>query len=137
MAGAVACSSDSAVEPGNTVADSEIDQTVAADVGESFADNASQFAENESFQENMSAGSSTFMARQAGRGCGHGLANGNVRRPGRQRLVRLRRVHEPRAHDHAPGALLERRQLRARLEPHAHRLGEPSLDAHGNVRVAR
>ena len=67
VAGAVACSSDSAVAPGNTVADSEIDQTVAADMGESFADNASQFAENESFQENLSAGASTFMARQAGK----------------------------------------------------------------------
>jgi hypothetical protein len=70
VAGAVACSSDSAVAPGNTVADSEIDQTVAADMGESFADNASQYAENESFQENLSGGSSTFMATNVGSGAG-------------------------------------------------------------------
>ena len=70
VAGAVACSSDSAVSPGDTVADSEIDQTVAADMGESFADNASEFEENESFQENLTAGSSTFMARQVGNGAG-------------------------------------------------------------------
>ncbi|HEY8794582.1 MAG TPA: hypothetical protein VIM15_06500 [Gemmatimonadaceae bacterium] len=66
VAGAVACSSDSAVAPGATVADSEIDQTVASDVGESVAGDVSQFQENESFQENMSAGSSTFMAGRAG-----------------------------------------------------------------------
>ncbi len=66
LAGAVACSSDSSVAPGNAVADSEIDQTVAADVGESFAGNVGQFQENESFQENMSSGSSTFMSGRAG-----------------------------------------------------------------------
>ena len=64
--GAVACTSDSAVAPGSTVADSEIDQTVANDVGESFAGNVGQYQENESFQENLSSGSSTFMAGRAG-----------------------------------------------------------------------
>lgn len=67
---AVACSSDSAVNPGGSVADSEIDQTVAADVGESFADGVSQFQENERFEENMSAGSSTFLAGRSGAGFG-------------------------------------------------------------------
>jgi hypothetical protein len=66
LVGAVACSSDSSVAPGNSVADSEIDQTVASDVGESFAGNVGEFQENESFQENMSAGSSTFMSGRAG-----------------------------------------------------------------------
>jgi hypothetical protein len=66
----VACSSDSAVNPGGVVADSEIDQTVAADVGESFADGLSQFQENESFEENMSSGASTFMAGRSGAGFG-------------------------------------------------------------------
>jgi hypothetical protein len=70
VAGAVACSSDSAVAPGAAVADSEIDQTVASDVGESFAGDVSQFRENESFEENMSAGSSTFMAGRVGAGPG-------------------------------------------------------------------
>lgn len=70
VVGAVACSSDSAVAPGATVADSEIDQTVASDVGESFAGNVGQFQENESFQENLSAGSSTFMAGRRGAGSG-------------------------------------------------------------------
>jgi hypothetical protein len=70
VAGAVACSSDSAVAPGATVADSEIDQTVASDVGESFAGDVSQFQENESFQENMSSGSSTFTAGRAGASAG-------------------------------------------------------------------
>jgi hypothetical protein len=70
VAGAVACSSDSAVAPGNTVADSEIDQTVASDVGESFANDASQFSENESFQENSTGGSSTFMASLGADGAG-------------------------------------------------------------------
>ena len=65
-----ACSSDSSVNPGGSVADSEIDQTVAADVGESFADGVSEFQENESFEENMSAGSSTFMAGRSGAGFG-------------------------------------------------------------------
>jgi hypothetical protein len=67
---AAACSSDSAVNPGGSVADSEIDQTVAADVGESFADGISQFQENESFQENLSSGSSTFLAGRSGAGFG-------------------------------------------------------------------
>ena len=70
VAGAVACSSDSAVAPGATVAESEIDQTIASDVGESFAGDVSQFQENESFEENMSAGSSTFMTSRAGVGTG-------------------------------------------------------------------
>jgi hypothetical protein len=70
LVGAVACSSDSAVAPGAPVADSEIDQTVASDVGESFADNVSVFQENESFQTNLTAGSSTFMAGRAGAGAG-------------------------------------------------------------------
>jgi hypothetical protein len=52
------------------VADSEIDQTIASDVGESFAGDVSQFQENESFEENMSAGSSTFMAGRSGAGSG-------------------------------------------------------------------
>jgi len=68
--GTVACSSDSAVNSGGAVADSEIDQTVAADVGESFADGVSQFQENESFGENMSSGSSTFTAGRSGAGFG-------------------------------------------------------------------
>jgi len=69
-AGAVACSSDSAFAPGASVADSEIDQTVTSDVAESFAGDVSQFQENESFEENMSAGSSTFMAARAGASTG-------------------------------------------------------------------
>ena len=68
--GTVACSSDSAVNSGGVVADSEIDQTVAADVGESMADGVSQFQENESFEENMSSGSSTFLAGRSGAGFG-------------------------------------------------------------------
>jgi hypothetical protein len=70
IVGTVACSSDSAVNPGTSVADSEIDQTVAADVGESFADGVSQFQQNESFEENMSSGSSTFLAGRSGAGFG-------------------------------------------------------------------
>ena len=66
LVGVVACSSDSSVAPGSTVADSEIDQTVAGDVGESFAGNVGQFQENESFQANMSSGASTFMSGRAG-----------------------------------------------------------------------
>ena len=66
--GTVACGSDSAVNSGGAVADSEIDQTVTADVGESFADGVSQFQENESFQGNMSSGSSTFLAGRSGAG---------------------------------------------------------------------
>jgi hypothetical protein len=70
LLGTAACSSDSAVDPGTSVANSEIDQTVASDVGESFAGSVSQFQENESFQENMSAGSSTFLAGRSGAGLG-------------------------------------------------------------------
>lgn len=70
IVGALACSSDSTVAPGNTVADTEIDQTVASDVGESFADNVGQFQENESFEENLSGGSSTFLAGRSGASAG-------------------------------------------------------------------
>jgi len=49
LVGVVACSSDSSVAPGNSVADAEIDQTVASDVGESFAGKVGEFRENESF----------------------------------------------------------------------------------------
>jgi hypothetical protein len=69
-AAAVACSSDSAVKPGQAVADSEIDQTVAADMGETFSSGIDQFQENESFEENLTAGSSTFMAARHGGGAG-------------------------------------------------------------------
>ncbi|MBK5188301.1 MAG: hypothetical protein JJD97_08635 [Gemmatimonadaceae bacterium] len=68
--GAVACSSDSAAGPGTTIPNSEIDQTVASDVGESFAGDVGQLQESESFQENMSSGASTFMAARAGAGLG-------------------------------------------------------------------
>ena len=61
-----ACSADSSLDPGGVGPASEIDQTVASDVGESFAANVSLFQENESFQENLSGGSSTFMAGQRG-----------------------------------------------------------------------
>ena len=61
-----ACSSDSTLDPGGSVPNSEIDQTVASDAGESFAANLSQFQENESFEENLNGGSSTFLA---GRSC--------------------------------------------------------------------
>src|SRR5438270_11947291 len=70
LLGTVACSSDSAVDPGNAVANSEIDQTVASDAGESFAADVGQFQENESFEENMSSGSSTFQAQRNGAGFG-------------------------------------------------------------------
>jgi hypothetical protein len=70
LVGTVACSSDSAVDPGSSVTNSEIDQTVASDAGESFASDVSQFQENESFQENMSSGSSTFLAGRSGAGFG-------------------------------------------------------------------
>jgi hypothetical protein len=63
---AFACSSDSSVAPGTSVADTEIDQTVASDVGESVAGSVGQLQENESFQENMSSGSSTFSSGRAG-----------------------------------------------------------------------
>jgi len=61
-----ACSADSTLDSGGAVPTSEIDQTVASDVGESFAANVSLFQENESFQENLSGGSSTFMAGRSG-----------------------------------------------------------------------
>jgi hypothetical protein len=70
LMGTVACSSDSAVDPGSAVANSEIDQTVASDAGESFAADVGQFQENESFEENMSSGSSTFQAQRSGAGFG-------------------------------------------------------------------
>lgn len=70
IVGVVACSSDSAVAPGNSVADSEIDQTVASDVGESFTDKVGQYQENESFEESLSSGSFTFMAGPSGAGSG-------------------------------------------------------------------
>jgi hypothetical protein len=70
LVGAVACSSDSAVDPGGSVASSEIDQTVASDAGESFAASVGQFQENESFEENMSGGASTFLAVRMGAGFG-------------------------------------------------------------------
>lgn len=62
LMGVTACSSDSVLDPGSSVANSEIDQTVVSDAGESIASDVSQFQENESFEENMSSGSSTFQA---------------------------------------------------------------------------
>jgi hypothetical protein len=61
-----ACSSDSTLDPGGSVPNSEIDQTVASDAGESVAADVSQFQENESFEENLSGGSSTFLAGRGG-----------------------------------------------------------------------
>jgi hypothetical protein len=66
LMGVTACSSDSVLDPGSSVANSEIDQTVVSDAGESIASDVSQFQENESFEENMSSGSSTFQAGRAG-----------------------------------------------------------------------
>jgi hypothetical protein len=66
LASMSACSSDSTLDPGSAVPTSEIDQTVTNDAGESFAAAVSQFQENESFEENLSGGSSTFMARRSG-----------------------------------------------------------------------
>jgi hypothetical protein len=66
LVGVAACSSDSAVSSGNAIANSEIDQTVAADAGETIASVLGQFQENESFQENLSGGSSTFQAARGG-----------------------------------------------------------------------
>ena len=43
---------------------------MASDAGESFAANVSQFQENESFEENLSGGSSTFLAGRSGAGFG-------------------------------------------------------------------
>jgi hypothetical protein len=63
LVGAFACSSDSSTSPGQAVAESAIDQSVASDVGESFAGVVDQYQEGESFQANLSAGSSTFAAR--------------------------------------------------------------------------
>jgi len=68
LLGTVACSSDSMLDSGNAVGTSEIDQTVASDAGESIASNVSQFQENESFEENMSAGSSTFLVGRTSSG---------------------------------------------------------------------
>jgi len=64
--GVVACSSDSVLGSGSPVATSEIDQTIASDAGERIASDVSQFQENESFDDNMSSGSSTFMAGRTG-----------------------------------------------------------------------
>lgn len=50
IVGAFACSSDSSTSPGQTVPESEIDQSVTSDVGESFADAVDQYDDNESFQ---------------------------------------------------------------------------------------
>jgi hypothetical protein len=66
LLGVVACSSDSALGSGGPVATSEIDQTIASDAGERIASDVSQFQENESFDDNMSSGSSTFMAGRIG-----------------------------------------------------------------------
>ena len=66
LASLSACSADTSLDSGGAVPASEIDQTVASDVGESFAANVSLFQENESFQENLSGGSSTFMAGRSG-----------------------------------------------------------------------
>jgi hypothetical protein len=68
--GMLACSSDASLEPGNSIANSEIDQTIASDAGESFAANVSQLQESESFEENLSSGSSTFLAGRSGAGFG-------------------------------------------------------------------
>jgi hypothetical protein len=65
-----ACSADSTLDPGSAVPSSEIDQTVASDVGESFAANVGLFEDNESFEENLSGGSSTFMTGRSGTGLG-------------------------------------------------------------------
>jgi hypothetical protein len=69
IVGAFACSSDSSTSPGQTVPESEIDQSVTSDVGESFADAVDQYDENESFQADLSGGTSTFSAR-SGSGSG-------------------------------------------------------------------
>jgi len=66
LLGVVACSSDSMLGSGSPVATSEIDQTIASDAGERIASDVSQFQENESFDDNMSSGSSTFMAGRTG-----------------------------------------------------------------------
>ena len=72
----------------------------------------------------------------AGRGAGAGTDSRTVTcdGPDGRRMVRLHRVHEPRAHDHQAGSLLERWELCAGLGSHAHGFREPSLDAHGDVR---
>ena len=130
------CSSDSALDPGGSVADSEIDQTVASDVGESFADDVSQFQENESFEENLSGGSSTFMAG----------------RSGARHSARIRRTVTCDGPDasgwfgcvaYTGRGLTITRQVRfwsggsfaLGWSRDAHRFREPSLDAHGHVRV--
>ena len=68
LVGALACSTDSSTSPSQTVADSEIDQSVASDVGESFADVVDQYGENESFEADLSGGSSTFDVAAEGAG---------------------------------------------------------------------
>jgi hypothetical protein len=68
LVGALACSADSSMSSGQTVSDSEIDQSVASDVGESFAGQVDQYQQGESFQANMSSGSSTFAAGQRSAG---------------------------------------------------------------------
>jgi hypothetical protein len=70
LLGSAACSSDATLDSGGAVPNSEIDQTVASDAGESFAADVSQFQDNESFEENLSAGASTFMAGRSGAGFG-------------------------------------------------------------------
>jgi hypothetical protein len=70
VASVAACSADSTLDPGSAVPTSEIDQTVASDAGESFAADVSQFQDNESFEENLSGGSSTFIAGRSGAGLG-------------------------------------------------------------------
>jgi hypothetical protein len=66
LLGTLACSADSVLDSGSPVPTSEIDQTVASDAGESIASDVSQFQENESFEENMSSGSSTIVAGRTG-----------------------------------------------------------------------
>jgi hypothetical protein len=61
-----ACSADSTLDSGGAVPNGEIDQTMASDAGESFAADVSQFQENESFGEQLSGGSSTFLAGRGG-----------------------------------------------------------------------
>lgn len=70
LLGALACSSNSVLDSGNAVTTSEIDEMVASDAGESIASDVSQFQENESFEEHMSAGSSTFVEGRSSAGSG-------------------------------------------------------------------
>ena len=66
LASMSACSADTTLDPGSAVPTSEIHQTMTSDAGESFAAAVSQFQENESFEENLSGGSSTFLAGRSG-----------------------------------------------------------------------